>query len=919
MTQDANNNGMSKVPFLEDALDSLDKPQTKPSPLSESSMDDELVLPDVGSGEEGAFDDDAILLDNLPDENVQPGAASIEETVSDTSASMSDDLELPQDEALSEDALADDDITLPVDDALPADDLLPTDSELPVDDELSPDATLPVDDEDILDIGIDDLDERNRGETADDQDDEFDAALPNDDELDTLPQTEENQPTVNLPVDDEDVLDIELDEAPPEESEVEVSSELPGDDFDATLPDTEASPEMSLPVDDEDVLNDSLDDLDMGMVEPEQEDGDKKDDQNELPDIEGDLPAPSEEDTVELDDDNELLDDDLGLPELDGLPTPEEPELEPEAEMPAPEDETSSDDDLDLLMGDSSDDDKELVTDAGDFEFPVASDDEEADADSAPEDDDLDDGLDLLMGDDSQEDNEPEQEAEPDVDDLDLLMGTDEESQDEQSDPISNWEQDDDDLDDDEDELLGDFMPETSTDDEFAQSMESDEQGLDDGVADMLDSFAPSMANDEDVDDFLGGIENTPEPEPEKEEDFLSSITTQEEQEPPVEPEQKEEAPAAKPEVTSEEKPDDESPKKRGILSKITRVLVAAGLLGGIGMGGMYVSQNGLPTEISSLIPSATSTTQTATVNPDVAKEIKTLRKQVEALSNEVTQIKNNADSMLGEYQRLVSLQSELSDSQGAQLKMITELKSSAQKYEGEMISRLEKLALYVKSVETGGNERQALMRDSLYKELVAYIKANASNDDAGKLTELAEALRKQSVKTAQIDAALQAQRRVVSIIEDEQDYIRETVETIRDKNAGPNTNLLAPTQPKPRPKQIETPKVEPKKDEVCCVFVEETKKQTAGKVRVKQDEEQASYRLVSVIKRGARSWDIFLEPTDASGRMSVEKYTFTPTGASSVPGYGRITDVVELKGGNARIPYKVITENGILVSRKKG
>lgn len=88
---------------------------------------------------------------------------------------------------------------------------------------------------------------------------------------------------------------------------------------------------------------------------------------------------------------------------------------------------------------------------------------------------------------------------------------------------------------------------------------------------------------------------------------------------------------------------------------------------------------------------------------------------------------------------------------------------------------------------------------------------------------------------------------------------------------------------------------------------------------KAKTDDATLGYRLVSVIKRGPRSWDVFLEPTKGKGRMSVEKYTLTPTGSSSVPGYGRIKDVVELRGGDARIPYKVITENGTLVSRKKG
>ena len=55
MTQEANEKGQSKVPFLEDALDSLDEPQTKSSPSSSVLMDDGLDLPDIEQGGEGGL------------------------------------------------------------------------------------------------------------------------------------------------------------------------------------------------------------------------------------------------------------------------------------------------------------------------------------------------------------------------------------------------------------------------------------------------------------------------------------------------------------------------------------------------------------------------------------------------------------------------------------------------------------------------------------------------------------------------------------------------------------------------------------------------------------------------------------------------------------------------------------------------
>jgi hypothetical protein len=48
MTQEANKNEKSKVPFLEDALDNLDAPQVDSSDLGENSIGDDLDTLDLG-------------------------------------------------------------------------------------------------------------------------------------------------------------------------------------------------------------------------------------------------------------------------------------------------------------------------------------------------------------------------------------------------------------------------------------------------------------------------------------------------------------------------------------------------------------------------------------------------------------------------------------------------------------------------------------------------------------------------------------------------------------------------------------------------------------------------------------------------------------------------------------------------------
>jgi hypothetical protein len=824
MTQEANKNEKSKVPFLEDALDNLDAPQVDSSDLGENSIGDDLDTLDLG-GDNVDYDDDSILLEGSKidaDNNVDldtPSSPSSTDGESDINLTIDEELGLP----VESDDVATQSLPVENEDTL---DLGVDELGLPVESDDVATQIPPVEDEDTLDLGVDEL---------------------------GLPVESDDVATQSLPVEDEDVLDLGVDELGlPVESD-DVATQSP-------------------PVEDED----TVDEFGLPL-------GDNLNIDNE------DASLPAEDDTLDVDDD-------LGSPEL-------------------PSSELEDSDELDLIMGDTSNDSSSVAEDENEQPPELGVDDNDVE-------DDLDGGFDLLMGgDDTESESESESESDADSsqpaleDDFDSMMNSDEQSN---YDPISNWEQeDDDDIEGDDEDLLDGFMPDGEGD--INQPLYDDQNDVDAGVADMLDNFAPTMSKDEDIDNFLSDIESKNAGNTSEEEDFLPEIKSEEEKE---EPAQNVETSTHDDKQSTDENQEVKEPdgKKTGFIGKVARIGISVALACGVGFGALYVSENGIPKEVSEIVPSTFNVSNDVEVQSSVMKEIKSLRSEVQALSSEVKKVKSNAEINLTEYKRLVSLQAELSNSHTKQMDIINSIKSSAKKYEGEMINRLEKLALYVKSVETGNNEKQSIMRESLYKELVAYIKANASNDDAGKLTELAENLRKQSVKTAQLDAALQAQRRVVSIIEDEQNYLRGTVDSIRESRSAPSVNLLKSDNEMSSVKSAYIKQVESEKpDEACCVFVEEKKAVANNSPKAKKEDGALGYRLVSVINRGGRSWDIFLEPTIGKGRMGVEKYTLTPMGSSSVPGYGRIIDVVELKDGKARIPYKVITDNGVLFSRKKG
>ena len=150
MTQEANQNEKSKVPFLEDALDNLDAPKVDTSDLDENSIGDDLDTLNLGEGEVD-YDDDSILLD--------------ESKIDAENNSDLDSLSSPS----STDGEGDIDLTIDEEQSLPFDDSVAQ--------------SLPIEDESAIDIGVDEL---------------------------GLPVESDEAATQSLPVEDEDTLDCLL-------------------------------------------------------------------------------------------------------------------------------------------------------------------------------------------------------------------------------------------------------------------------------------------------------------------------------------------------------------------------------------------------------------------------------------------------------------------------------------------------------------------------------------------------------------------------------------------------------------------------------------------------------------------------------------------------------------------------------------
>ena len=346
---------------------------------------------------------------------------------------------------------------------------------------------------------------------------------------------------------------------------------------------------------------------------------------------------------------------------------------------------------------------------------------------------------------------------------------------------------------------------------------------------------------------------------------------------------------------------------RSGILKGTAIVLLSLG----VGLaGGVYG-----PKYLGDYLPGAMNQSEIATTN-----EVSTLRSKVVTLEGEIKAkdkeyldkllLIQNSLSSIGETQSTVSEKvSELSKDQ-------VKLENALNNYEKEMLTRFKQVIEISQSSLEKQSEQSQLIKDAVLREALEVIRNQESDPNSKKLIAVATEVEQMMNKVAQLEARQMSQRQVSSLMEDEMGYVKKKVSEM-EKSMIP----YKPPVQKDGPGSADTAPDKKTEASISIVSKSEMKKETA---KTKQPAQVGSGNdfvemvVAGVHFKGNGSYDIYVQPLDNRNHKAVEPYWFSRGRSSStIPGYGKILDVIKLENTNLLVNYVVVTENGEIRGRR--
>ena len=285
-------------------------------------------------------------------------------------------------------------------------------------------------------------------------------------------------------------------------------------------------------------------------------------------------------------------------------------------------------------------------------------------------------------------------------------------------------------------------------------------------------------------------------------------------------------------------------------------------------------------------------------VNPEIIN----LQNEVKLLKDAISQTDSlKLKELVDTYKALNKSQSSIAEEQQTQLLLISDLQetavkmqSSASGYEDQMVNRLATMLQFVTNVAENQTVQAKEIKETVLREALAVIEKSGSSDSGKQLIKIVEQLRKSDARISQIEAAVTAQKSHLALVEGETEYVKSTVQELRE------ASYLKSSSPTKEPLSALKPEISD------FVFVEN--KETPAK-------EDFKYNLIGVYAKGNDSYDIYLQRTDAKNSTEFESYWLSPNRASVIPGYGRVLQIKAVE--DLRVPYVVVTENGIIRGKR--
>ena len=107
--------------------------------------------------------------------------------------------------------------------------------------------------------------------------------------------------------------------------------------------------------------------------------------------------------------------------------------------------------------------------------------------------------------------------------------------------------------------------------------------------------------------------------------------------------------------------------------------------------------------------------------------------------------------------------------------------------------------------------------------------------------------------------------------------------------------------------------------DEWCCLYVDPGKEQVDNKIQTTPDKKTiVRYLLIGVHEKRRDTWEIYVQPENTTDPSTFSTYRLSRSENSEIPGYGKILAVEKLGNTDRAVPYRIRTENGEILSRRR-
>ena len=282
-------------------------------------------------------------------------------------------------------------------------------------------------------------------------------------------------------------------------------------------------------------------------------------------------------------------------------------------------------------------------------------------------------------------------------------------------------------------------------------------------------------------------------------------------------------------------------------------------------------------------------------------------RDSISAIRAELDEIKaSNSDVMRRQEVALAEFKStvgKLEEEQRNVSRLTKQIKEEAASYEKLMIARLEKQLELMLSLSEKQSSQSQSITDQVMREVESYLK-NAEQASESNIKPLLGELSDAVARIGKIEARVREQAQLISMVENESDYVKALVEKAEQRLAQPQPETQNQRPPESKP-QV-------KVESAVAPVYEKPIVRTTPKV-----EEKPSIPplwLTAVFENrenGVLRYELFIQTESERGTPHSTPYIFSNGRVTVIPGYGRILRVESIEGGVDDINYQVATEIG--------